>query len=93
LRHNGEWQGRGGNPSLAQTKENKVNTYIVHNLATNEQRTYTTATAVEAVIAAYAQGTRKDYATWTYDQYRELVVTGKKSVAVGDWAVLTGGGR
>jgi hypothetical protein len=70
-----------------------VNTYIVHNLATNEQRTYQTKTAVDAVIAAYAQGTRGDYATWTYDQYRELVTVGKVSVAVGDWAVLTKGGR
>jgi hypothetical protein len=70
-----------------------MNTYIVHNLSTDEQRTYVTETAVEAVIAAYAQGTRKDFATWTYDQYRELVVKGKYSVAVGDWAVLTKGGR
>ena len=57
----------------------------VHNLATQERRTYVGITAERAVICAYAQE-RNDWSTWDYGQrYGDKVFRGKRTVACGDW--------
>lgn len=59
-------------------------TTTVHNLSTDEERTYTLG-AREAVIAARAQ-VHGDWNTWDYEKkYGHLVEHGKVSVACGDW--------
>ena len=59
----------------------------VLNLNTGETITFSCAPK-EAVIAAYAQSLG-DWNTWTYaDKYGDAVVSGKRTVACGDFAAI-----
>jgi hypothetical protein len=60
----------------------------VYNLSTGEELSYTLE-PVQAVIAAYAQETCRDFNTWDYAlRYKSKVVNGKRSVSCGDWCAL-----
>lgn len=58
----------------------------VFNLATQEEKFYFIPSAL-ACVAAYAQE-RKDYNTWNYYKYWELLEYGPYTVICGDWTAF-----
>lgn len=62
---------------------------LVVNLATLEERIYSSnLTPEQAVIAAYAQS-QGDFNTWEYEsKYGDKVIRGNKTVSCGDWCAL-----
>lgn len=61
----------------------------VFNLATQEEKIYFISPAL-AVVAAYAQE-RKDYNTWNYYKYWELLEYSPRVVTCGDWSAIHSG--
>ena len=59
----------------------------VHNLRTDEEKSYVGLRPVEAVVAAYAQE-RGDWNTWEYNKYHSQVISGQITFSIGDWCVL-----
>lgn len=63
----------------------------VFNLATGKYQAIYTLNPREAVIAAYAQCTMKDWNTWEYEtKYGAMVIEGKHTAACGDFCAHYG---